>query len=254
MKRLVILHAVWIALFLSCDTDAMDPAAPVKNQVVARVLGKSITLGEQDQLNGIIFGRLIEAYAKEHQIAATKEEVDAFVAKSREQKQESHKEWEQERARVLQALKEESLSKSDEEALKSKLEMYDGFLNVDSEMESFDKQHPGETRKMEEDIAKQFIYAWKLNLKLYEQYGGRVIFQQAGVEPLDAYRLFLRARQEAGDFQILDETQASSFWNYFTNDLMHTFYSKEDSDKFMKTPWWLMSPSEGDQDPITNNE
>ena len=247
MKRLVMLYAVWIAIFLSCNADAMDPATPVKSRVIAKVLGKNITLGEQDQLNGIIFGRLLEAYAKEHQIAATKEELDAFAAKSREQKQESHKEWERERAGILQKLKAESLSKSDEEALKSKLEMYEGFLSVDSEMESFDKQHPGETRKMEEDIARQFIYAWKLNLKLYEQYGGRVIFQQAGVEPLDSYRLFLRARQEAGDFQILDETYAASFWNYFTNDLMHTFYSKEEGDKFMKTPWWMLSPPEDDQ-------
>jgi hypothetical protein len=67
-----------------------------------------------------------------------------------------------------------------------------------------------------------------------------VIFQQAGVEPLDAYRDFLREQEKIGAFRILDRRYEASFWRYFTNDDMHTFYAKDEGAKFINTPWWMM--------------
>jgi lipid II:glycine glycyltransferase (peptidoglycan interpeptide bridge formation enzyme) len=95
-------------------------------------------------------------------------------------------------------------------------------------------------RPMRRQMAQQFVKSWKINKALYQKYGGRVIFQQAGVEPLDAYRDFLREQEEKGAFQILDKQYEAGFWRYFTNDAMHTFYEKEDGAKFINTPWWMM--------------
>ena len=67
-----------------------------------------------------------------------------------------------------------------------------------------------------------------------------MIFQQAGPEPVDAYRDFLREQEKNGSFQILDKQYRAPFWQYFTNDAMHTFYSKSDGAKFINSPWWLM--------------
>jgi hypothetical protein len=53
-------------------------------------------------------------------------------------------------------------------------------------------------RLMKRQIAQQFVKSWKINKALYAQYGGRVIFQQAGVEPLDAYRDFLKEQEKKG--------------------------------------------------------
>ena len=44
-------------------------------------------------------------------------------------------------------------------------------------------------------------------------------------------------------FQILDKKYEALFWRYFTNDAMHTFYSKDDGAKFINTPWWMMEQS-----------
>jgi hypothetical protein len=79
-----------------------------------------------------------------------------------------------------------------------------------------------------------------VNKAFYEQYGGRVIFQQAGVEPLDTYRDFLKEQEEKGAFRILDKQYEAGFWRYFTNEAMHFFYSEDDGAKFINTPWWLM--------------
>ncbi len=75
---------------------------------------------------------------------------------------------------------------------------------------------------------------------MYEKYGGRIIFQQAGVEPLDAYLKFLKDQEKKGNFKILNKEYEPSFWRYFTDDAMHTFISKDDGAKLMGTPWWLM--------------
>ena len=95
-------------------------------------------------------------------------------------------------------------------------------------------------RPMKRQMAQQFVQSWKINKALYEKYGGRVIFQQAGVEPLEAYRDFLKEQEKKGAFQIIDKQYEPEFWRYFTNDAMHTFYTKEDGAKFINPPWWMM--------------
>ena len=42
-----------------------------------------------------------------------------------------------------------------------------------------------------EMMAQWMVGPWKFNRELYRQYGGMVIWQQAGIEPLDAYKQFL---------------------------------------------------------------
>ena len=96
---------------------------------------------------------------------------------------------------------------------------------------------------MKRQMARSFVKSWKINKALYEKYGGRVIFQQAGPEPLDAYRDFLKEQEKKGAFQIRDKQYEPEFWRYFTNDAMHTFYDKDDGTKFINTPWWLMDES-----------
>ena len=93
---------------------------------------------------------------------------------------------------------------------------------------------------MQRDMGRTIIRQWKLNKALHDQYGGRIIFQQFGPEPLDAYRHYLEERHAAGDFKINDKTMAETFWRYFTDDSMHSFYesgSEEEAQVFSTAPW-----------------
>ncbi len=87
-------------------------------------------------------------------------------------------------------------------------------------------------------IAAQIINSWKIKKALYQQYGGRVIFQQAGHEPVDALRDFLREEEKKGSFRILDGQCREKFWEYYTNDKMHVFASGN-AKELINTPWWL---------------
>ncbi|NBT93293.1 MAG: META domain-containing protein, partial [Betaproteobacteria bacterium] len=78
---------------------------------------------------------------------------------------------------------------------------------------------------------------------LHAKYGGRVLFQQAGIEPLEAYRDFLKEQEKKGAFQILDTQYEAGFWRYFTDETK--LLSKEDSVKAFDTPWWMMEKPQG---------
>ena len=85
-------------------------------------------------------------------------------------------------------------------------------------------------------IAESSILDWKMSQRLYEEFGGVVIFQQANpLEPVGAYLAFLRSQEKAHAFEILDAALVPSFWEYYTREQQHVVdpervdYSK---------PWW----------------
>jgi hypothetical protein len=87
-------------------------------------------------------------------------------------------------------------------------------------------------------MARSIIRQWKINRQLYGEYGGRVIYQQLGPEPLDAYRVFLEEQQRVGAFTIVDESLETSFWQYFTDDTRHTFFEKGSEAGALEQPPW----------------
>ena len=87
-------------------------------------------------------------------------------------------------------------------------------------------------------MAEEWVRQWKVNAALFQDYGGRVIFQQGGPEPVDAYRRFLEEQEKQGSFQILDAAMVAPFWNYLVNDKMHAFLPEAEGRRAMARPWW----------------
>lgn len=234
--------AVVIAMLAGmCFAQTNRPkAAATDSNVIAIVLGKQITINEKDKLNGLIFGALLERYALENKIETTDEELDAFVSKTEEAKKQQQARFEADREKLQNELKSPSLSDRDRKDKESQLQPIESILKTTREMKERTKGMEEQMRPMKRQMAQQFVKSWKINKSLYGKYGGRLICQQAGLEPLDAYRQFLRDQEKLGAFQILDKKCEAPFWRYFTNDAMHIFYKKEDGAKFINTPWWMM--------------
>jgi len=108
--------------------------------------------------------------------------------------------------------------------------------------ERFGEDYESRMRTIDEANARQIIVAWKLNKNLFDQYGGRVVFQDDGPEPLEAYSAFLAEKKKEGAFGIYDPDLQSAFWDYFQNDNLHSFYTPEESHEIMKQPWWEKRP------------
>jgi len=230
-----------LALALSCFAQTSRPQPVAKDtNIIAVVLGKQIIASETNELTGIILGSLMEQFAKENRIEPTPEELDALTRKTDETGKQAQIRMQEERTGLIQELKKPSLSGSEREKKEARLKRLERLLKYQADCEKESRENEEQARSMKREVALSFVKPWKINQALHRKYGGRVAFQQAGVEPLDAYRDFLKEQEKKGNFKILDRTCSTSFWGYFTNDAMHTFYSKEEGAKFINTPWWMM--------------
>jgi len=216
------------------------PSGSSDKQIIATVLGKKITAQDKRKLNGLIFGTLLEQFAKDNKIGPTDDEIDTFILKTEEKGRQNLIKFESDKKKLMTELKTATLSARQRKDKESRLQQIEKILKMTREMEERTKGMEEQLRPLKRRNARQFVRSWKINKVLFAKYGGRVIFQQAGPEPLDAYRDFLREQEKKGAFQFLDKQYRASFWRYFTNDAMHTFYDKDDGAKFINTPWWMM--------------
>jgi hypothetical protein len=80
-------------------------------------------------------------------------------------------------------------------------------------------------------MAGSIIRQWKINKLLYETNGGRIVYQQLGPEPLDAYRNHLENLQKSGSLSIEDDKLKKVLWVYFTDETMYEFMATGSEDK-----------------------
>ena len=221
------------------QTARAQPVAADTN-VIAIVLGKRIIASESKQLSGLIVGPLLEQFARENGIEPTPEELDALVRKTDAISTQQQARRKEERDALVKELKGSSLSASEREKKEARLKKIERVVKYQDDMERQSMVNEEQVRATKREAARTVVRTWKINRALYRTYGGRVAFQQAGPEPLGAYRDFLREQERKGRFRIVDKTLGTSFWGYFTNDSIHTFYSKQEGAKFINTPWWMM--------------
>lgn len=175
-------------------------AQRVKSAAAATVLYEDIQGTDPAEVQAALLARLFDRYAEQQGIAVTDAEVDAYVESMR-------------------------------------AGMAAAGLAADSELT------PGEAAEvdaMRRATGRALIRQWKINQALHRKYGGRIVYQQLGPEPLDAYRRFLEGAQAAGVFTIHDPAVAEAFWRYFTDESMHDFMepgSEDESTAFTEPPW-----------------
>jgi len=174
--------------------------APMELPLAATVLGEEVRTSDASEMQRTVLTRLFDRYAEERGIEVTDSEIDTYVENMR------------------RGMRAEGLTAEDD----------------------LTPEEAAQAEQMRRDMGRSMIRQWKLNRALYQQYGGRIIYQQLGPEPLGAYRRYLEERQAAGDFEIHDKALEEHFWRYFTDDSLHDFYesgSKEEAGAFATPPW-----------------
>ncbi len=166
----------------------------------AMVLGEEIFTADAAEMQGVILAKLFDDYAIKHSIEVEDVEIDAFAENMR------------------RGLAEQGLTAE----------------------KDLTPQEAAEVDTMRRNMAQSLIRQWKINKALYDEYGGRIIYQQFGPEPLDAYRRFLEQRLKEGAFVIHDRSLADSFWRYFKDESIHDFMEPGSADEaraFTIPPW-----------------
>lgn len=196
-------------LFLAtmADGSIIEFASAAEAPLAATVLGEEVRTADADEMQQTIITRLFDQYTADHGIVATDTEIQSFVEN------------------LQRGMAAEGLAAE----------------------EDLTPEEAAEVEVMRTDMARSIIRQWKLNRELYSQYGGRIIYQQLGPEPLDAYRQFFEEQQSAGAFTILDPSMKEVFWRYFTDESMHTFMEPggaDESHAFAIPPWENQSAGE----------
>ncbi len=171
--------------------------------VAATVLGLSLVGTSADATVQLVLGRLLDNFAQQEQIDATDEEIAA------------------------------SLALMDRRMRADLGEAY-------ATGEDLSPEERAQLQAMRHDMAASLIRHWKINRALYARYGGRIIYQQLGPEPLDAYHKFLREAAAEGAFTVTDPELATAFWRYFTDESRHDFMPPGSADEkraFEVPPW-----------------
>ena len=187
-------------LFLATMADGSIIEFDPLPPIAATAYGEALRASDAAQLQSMIVTRVLDRYSAERNIVVGDAELNAFLDNMR-------------RGMAAEGL-------TADEGL------------TPEEMEEVDAMR----RKMGFAVIRQ----WKINQSLYKPYGGRVIYQQLGPEPLDAYRKYFQERQAAGDFTFENPAMEAQFWDYFRNESRHEFMEPGGADEsraFTTPPW-----------------
>ncbi len=155
------------------------------------------------------FGRPVtDHFTASHDIKATPEEIEAFRRNLRKSMAEQLHDMMAKMSEIKAKLEVGALSDEEKARQKKRLEMYEKILPVQRAM--LEEEIP-------EATARPTIVAWKVQQALYRTYGGRVIFQQAGPEAIDALKALYEGAEKSGDLHFDDAGVRHLFYYYFTN-------------------------------------
>lgn len=236
--------------------------------VVVEVLGRSITLEDletgnvpneakastlddetlkrmrQEKLRGLVWTAVFEDYAKQRRIEPTPAEIDSSIGNSRRMGEELMVKRDRERAILTQELASPSLSEAQRKQAQEHLDNLNLIQAHDAReaQERTDPAHEKIWQEAEQRVAKHSVKSWKVNQALHREFGGRLIFQQAGFEPIDAYRKLLEQYEGRKAFVIRDPVFREAVYSYF----QHNFYYADAAKArfYFEKPWWERTETE----------
>lgn len=110
-------------------------------------------------------------------------------------------------------------------------------LSKKGHLQNLTKEQIESFQESQKDIAYRAIEQWNVNRRLFEVYGGRVIYQQIGLEPVDAYRDFIKEIINSGKVKIIAPEFKSILSSPKINE--HNVYVDEKDIKHgFSNPWW----------------
>jgi hypothetical protein len=270
--RLIIILSVFSIGFFSWEPVFGEGSVSTQPYPVATILGKTImsdglvphiriqeTMKQQLEgekfnewyiqyqaqgLMGKILKILMEIYAKEHNITATEEESEAFNSYLDRSLEEIKIQNEKTRQDILKELQSPTTAEERKKVISEHLATLDSLRQNEEKMEKYlqgedaRKKWKEVRRKNGEAVVRQ----WKINKALYEQYGGKIIFQQAGLEPVEAFGKFLRENEKKEIFQILDPELKKNFYYYF--EMPHMEMPEEIARFYFEKPYWQRTNEE----------
>ncbi|MCZ6482474.1 MAG: hypothetical protein O6757_04435 [Alphaproteobacteria bacterium] len=259
------------AAWLAGGVGALAQVPETPSGVVARVFGNDIRLGDisppersrseakkrrpgtdykawlhdyrKKRLERRIWGEVTGRVLKERGLEPTAAEVEALVSFMAAKRLGRLSEFRAQRDKLERKLARSGLGPAGRKRLEEHLATVEKLIAHELEQRKWGRSIPDYAeiqRRSAERVARITVHRWNVNKALYEKYGGRVIFQQAGYEPVDAYRALIGEVQERNAVEILDPSFPAPFADMIEYlDIPHQYMPKDEADRYFSKPWWL---------------
>jgi len=254
------LVSLCLLLFATPSTASAESEPPV----VARLFGEPIAAADLDppagsagtldeeglraaralRLKSRVWFSVLDDYARGRALEATEAEVISHVENGRRLASALSGENERRRAAIAVDLAAPDVEAGRRTALERELAALDVALAVDAarRAELEEPERRAARDRAARRVAREWVYKWKLDQALFHDFGGRIAFQQAGWEPVDAYRALFEKYEAAGQLVLPDPAWRPAVFGYFDHDFV---YLDEAHGRFyFEKPWWERSPEE----------
>ena len=196
----------------------------------------------QDSLRQMLaYGVMQEAqkrFLTEMKLEPTDAEIDSYMESQRRFMAADRKRRAAEQEKLEQELGQADLSEERRSELQGNLTSLN-WLAEQEKPPATDAERK-EQREAERSVAAMMVATWKFNQGLYHKYGGRVVFQQAGNEPLDANKAFIEELKTSDAYTIIDPAYQDLFKEtdeYFAKHF--DYLDQAEADAYFSAPWWL---------------
>jgi len=213
-----------------------DLAAPGASPKAGDPAAEQRAKGER--LRARVWQAVFEDYAKRRNIEPTVTEIDSQIEGQKRMKVRSDADRVAQHAALTTELKRPDLPATRRRAAQQHLDTLNKLAEFESKraQELRDPARQKMAQESERHVAHHWVRAWKLNEALYREFGGRVIFQQAGWEPIDAYRKLLDQAMANKSIVITDPAWRAAVYSYFDHRFV---YADEAKARFyFEKPYW----------------
>jgi hypothetical protein len=191
-----------------------------------------------ENLRGAVWSAVFSDYAKKRDVRPTQAEIESHVNSIRKFKKEDRVRREQERERLIAELKSPDVTETRRKQAQQYLDTLNSLREHDLRMEQERREQAREQmwQDSERRVSEVWVKQWKVNQALFREFGGRIIFQQAGWEPIDAYRRLLDDYEARKAFVVHDRDLREALYGYFKHNFV---YADEKKARFyFERPYW----------------
>lgn len=238
-----------------CEADIL-PDATLEKQV--RAYTEMNGEDPDDAIEGIAKTNLLSAIWEEalinrygaDAITPTKKEKESYLAALRKSVKKQYA-YDKEIAELLKTLVKENTYNQENMAKLNQIGMQKQQAIMLYEMR--DKMPPemkDQVDKGERDVADSMVKSWKVKKVLYEEYGGRVTFQQSGLEPVEAIGKFLTDLKQSKQVVFVDKSYKDVFEameDYLEEDHEYLPVNSVEVREYFASPTWIYDSNIGDE-------
>jgi hypothetical protein len=226
--------------------DELTPpdAAEQKKKMDNAAYASWLASAREKRLQSMIWSSVFSDYAAKRKIEPTQQEISSQISNQEKFMKEDRVRREKDRQDLIKELASPGITEARRKQAQQNLDTLNSLHGFDERRDKEQGSPEGAKiwQQAQQKVAAVWVKQWKVNQTLYREFGGRIIFQQAGWEPIDAYRKLLEQYETQKAFVVKDPALHEAVYSYFK--LKFTYADEKMAKFYFEKPYWERTQAE----------